>query len=107
MQGNRLMANDSVRAYIDAQLAEIHARDTADAAEVMRYLTAVMRGEHTEQALRLVGEGVQEIVDIDVPSKERLKAAELIGRRYGMFKDNMSVSVAVPVVLAGEDDLED
>ena len=66
-----------------------------------------MRGERTEQTLQLVGDGVQQITNIEVSAKERLKAAELIGKRYGIFKDNVDVSGAVPVVISGGDELED
>lgn len=65
------------------------------------YLTAVMRGQHTEQTLQLIGEGVQKIADIDVSAKERIKAAELIGKRYGMFKDNVNVDLE-PVVIVND-----
>ncbi len=86
-----------VRAYIDARLDEIRSEKTADAQEVLEYLTAVMRGRETEETLRLAGDGVQEVTEISVSAKERLKAAELIGRRYGMFTDKAQVSLAVPV----------
>ena len=36
---------------------------------------------------------------------ERLKAAELIGKRYGMFTDKVNVEGAIPVVII--DDLDD
>lgn len=80
-----------LKKYIDEQLELLHNQKTADAQEVLEYLTAVMRGEHTEQVLKLIGEGVQSVTDIDVSAKERLKAAELIGKRYGMFKDNINL----------------
>ena len=57
-----------------------------------------MRGEHKEQVLRLIGEGVQVIADIDVSAKERLKAAELLGKRHGIFKENVSVDIS-PVTI--------
>ena len=66
-----------------------------------------MRGEHTEQVLKLVGEGVQTVTDIDVSAKERLKAAELIGKRYGLFTDKVGLEGAVPVIITGDDQLED
>lgn len=103
--GSRLLTNANVRAYIDEQLAKIHNEKTADAQEVLEYLTSVMRGEHTEQTLQLVGEGVQKIADIDVSAKERLKAAELIGKRYGMFKDNVNVDGVAKIVF--EEDLNE
>ena len=105
--GSENLAKPDLRAYIDEQLAKIHSAKIADAEEVMKYLTSVMRGEHTEQVLKLVGEGVQTVTDIDVSAKERLKAAELIGKRYGMFTDKVGVEGAVPVIIMGDDQLED
>lgn len=81
-----------MRQYIDEQLEKIHNEKTADAQEVIEYLTSVMRGEQKEKTLRLAGDGVQEIAEIDVAAKERLKAAELIGKRYGLFKENIDVN---------------
>lgn len=105
--GAKMLTNANLKAYIDEQLERIHNEKTADAQEVLEYLTAVMRGQHTEQALQLIGEGVQTITDIDVSARERLKAAELIGKRYGMFKDNLDVGGSIPVVISGGDELED
>lgn len=105
--GAENLSKPDLRAYIDEQLERIHNEKTADAQEVMEYLTAVMRGEHTEQVLKLIGEGVQTITNIDVSAKERLKAAELIGKRYGLFTDKIGVEGIVPVVITGDDQLED
>jgi phage terminase small subunit len=105
--GSENLAKPNLRAYIDEQLAKIHSAKIADAEEVMKYLTSVMRGEHTEQVLKLVGEGVQTVTDIDVSAKERLKAAELIGKRYGLFTDKVGLEGAVPVIITGDDQLED
>ena len=105
--GSENLAKPDLRAYIDEQLAKIHSAKIADAEEVMKYLTSVMRGEHTEQVLKLVGEGVQTVTDIDVSAKERLKAAELIGKRYGLFTDKVGLEGAVPVIVTGDDQLED
>ena len=96
-----MLKNVETKTYIDEQLERIHSEKTADAQEVLEYLTAVMRGKHKEQILQLIGDGVQEITDIDVSAKERLKAAELIGKRYGMFKDNVSVDLE-PVVIVND-----
>lgn len=99
--GAKMLTNANLKAYIDEQLERIHNEKTADAQEVLEYLTAVMRGQHTEQTLQLIGNGVQKIADIDVSAKERLKAAELIGKRYGMFKDNVGVDLE-PVVIVND-----
>ena len=63
-------------------------KKTADAQEVIEYLTSVMRGKHKDQTLKLIGDGVQKIVDINVPAKDRIKAAELLGKRYGLFNSD-------------------
>ena len=109
--GARLLRNASVRAYVDEKLAEISSRKTAKAAEVMEYLTSVLRGE-SEASVVVVegyGDGCSEAKIIKKPpdEKERLKAAELLGKRYSLFTDRVDVGGAVPVVISGGEDLED
>lgn len=105
--GQRLLTFVDLKQYIDAELEKLHSAKIADAQEVLEYLTAVMRGQHTEQVLKLVGDGIQTVADIDVSAKERIKAAELIGKRYALFSDKMDLGGAVPVVIMGDDQLED
>lgn len=83
--GQRLLKNVEIKHYIDSVIEELHSQRTADAQEVIEYLTAVMRGEHKDQTLRFVGDGVQQLINIAVPARDRLKAAELLGKRYGLF----------------------
>ena len=47
------------------------------------------------------------MLDKPPDEKERLKAAELLGKRYGLYTEKMDVTGAVPVVISGEDELED
>ena len=91
--GRKPQYKPETAAYIKEQLERIHNENTADAQEVLEYLTAVMRGKHTEQTLRLVGDGMQEITDIEVAAKERLKAAELLGKVHMMFTDKVEQQV--------------
>ena len=62
----------------------------------MEYLTAVLRGESS--AFVVVVEGVGDgcssakIVKKPPDEKERLKAAELLGKRFGLFTDKVNVS---------------
>ena len=92
-QGQRMLKNVEVRSYLDEQIERIHNEKTADAQEVIEYLTAVMRGDHTEQTPIFIGEGIQKITDIDVSAKDRLKAAELLGKRYSLFTDKVETDV--------------
>lgn len=106
-QAARLLANVSIKAYIDEKMEQLHNERTADAQEVLEYLTAVMRGQQTEQTLISVGDGVQKIGNIEVGARDRLKAAELIGKRFGLFKEGLELAGVLPVVIAGEAELED
>ena len=88
-QGNRLLANVSVKAYIKQQLDRLHSKRTADAREIVEYLTGVMRGDCTD-------------ADGTAPAiRDRLKAAELLGKRWGIFTDKVSLDVQ-PVVLIND-----
>ena len=77
--------------YIEQQLKQIKTEKIADAQEVLEYLTSVMRGEQKEQVALLTGEGVQNLVQKDVSAKDRLKAAELIGKRYALFTEKVEL----------------
>ena len=100
---------NNIKAYIDDRLDQISSAKTADAKEVMEYLTSVMRGESSAEIVVVEGEGegyssarkVQKAPD----EKERLKAAELLGKRYGIFTDKMSLDGAIPVIISGEENL--
>lgn len=105
--GEENLKKPELKTYIDERLEQLHSEKIADAQEVLEYLTSVMRGEHTEQVLRLDGDGVQVVDSVQTPTRDELKAAELIGKRYGMFKDAVDLGGAVPVVISGGDDLAD
>ena len=79
-----------IKKYIEERLAELNSQKIADQEEILQYLTAVMRGETTEQTLRSVGDFGQMIDYIDVGAKDRIKAAELLGKRYSMWTDKQT-----------------
>ena len=101
VNGCKLLTNTNIKAYIEEQLEKIHDEKIADIKEVMMYLTAVMRGETQSSVLSLCGDGFQEVIEKNPDEKERLRAAELIGKRYGMFTDKMKVDVE-PVVVVND-----
>lgn len=103
--GSENLAKPDIKAYIQEQLEQLHSEKIADATEVLQYLTSVMRGEHKEEVPLLCGEGVQTLAPKEVGAKERLKAAELIGKRFGLFTDRVGIDGAVPVVI--HDDIPD
>lgn len=46
-------------------------------------------------------------VEREIKLNDKMKALELLGKHLGMWDDKIDVNVAVPVVICGEDDLED
>ncbi len=46
-------------------------------------------------------------VERDVKIGSKIKALELLGKHLGMWNDKVDVNVAVPIVISGEDALED
>ncbi|MGL9929370.1 phage terminase small subunit [Enterococcus sp. DIV1206] len=105
--GQENLTKPDLRAYIDECLAELKNERTADAQEVLEYLTAVMRGEYKEATLIGVGEGAQAVVDIDVGAKDRLKAAELLGKRHALFTDKVDLQTGDIVIKVGEWDADE
>lgn len=104
--GSKLLNNAKVRRYIDRELDVIRSRNIADAEEVMLFLTRVMRGD-VKEPMVLRGENGQVVEMVAFSARERLKAAELIGKRYGIFSENVQVQGSEPVIIFGGDDIED
>jgi Phage terminase, small subunit len=105
----KLLENVSVKSYIDEKMQEISSSKIASAEEVMKLLTSTMRGEIQEEVVVVENMGDKSsearIVNKQVSAKERIKAAELLGKRHQLFTDKISVEGAVPVVIM--DDLEE
>lgn len=93
---SRLMNKPEIKEYIDKQLSKLHNERTADAQEVLEYLTSVLRGESSSSELVVegIGDGCSEARTIEKPpsEKERLKAAELLGKRYGLYTDKVDIN---------------
>lgn len=109
----RMLRNVKVKNYLDERLAELHDARTADAKEVLEYLTAVMRGESKSEEIvvELVGDGCSQARTMQKhPSeKDRLKAAELLGKRYGLYTDRMDVDADTELTIKidyGDDDAD-
>ena len=94
---SRLLTNVNVKKYIDDRMEEIHNEKTADAQEVIEYLTSVMRGESASEEIVVegIGDGCSTARAIEkAPSeKDRLKAAELLGKRYGLYTERIEEKV--------------
>jgi len=92
---SRLLTNANVKTYVDEQLEKMHSKRTADAQEVLEYLTKVMRGEETETVA--TAKGLYK--DIELSGKDRIKAAELLGKRHALFTDKVDLNATGDIVV--------
>ena len=88
------MSKHDIKAYIDERMKEKEEALIADQNEVLRYLTAVLRGESKSSVVVVESTGdfmstAREMMKAP-DEKERLKAAELLGKRYGLYKDTVN-----------------
>ena len=101
---NKLLENVGVKSYIQERLKEIDDKKIADQKEVLERLTKFGRREEFESVVVMVDKakfdnngkfvGVEktpEIVKIPTPSKDTIKALELLGKRYRIFSEKSEV----------------
>ena len=94
-QGQRLLKNVEGQKYLAELMAEKESELIASQDEVLKYLTSVMRGksQSTEIVVEGIGDGCSEARTVlkEPSEKERLKAAELLGKRYGLYTDKVEL----------------
>lgn len=72
-------------------MAEKETSLIADQNEILEYLTSVLRGE--SEAGMIVDKNGDMTVSPDLPGvKDRLRAAELLGKRYGLFVEKVDLT---------------
>lgn len=100
--GCKILDNPRVKAYIDDRMADFEREAIASQEEVLSYLTSVMRGEQTEQVMVSGGE----VIDVAVGAKDRIKAAELLGKRYGAWTERVDLVGSVGVTIVDDIDAD-
>lgn len=92
---DRLMKQPKVAAAIAARMKELEDASIAKAEEVLKHLTAVMRGEIKEEVIVVEGSGdgysSARVMTKQISEKDRLKAAELLAKRYGLLTEKVSL----------------
>lgn len=81
VSGRENLQKPTVKAYIDAKMAEIESHKIADAKEVLQFYTRVLREEETEEVALPTGDDVV-TVEKKPSFKDRLTAAKELMKRY-------------------------
>ena len=109
--GSENLTKMDITAYVEELMQKLESERTASAKEVLEMLTSSMRGEIKEEVVVVEGTGDgcsdARIVEKQIGLKDRIKAAELLGKRYRLFTDKVEVEGVLPVMIVGEDKLEE
>lgn len=107
--GQENLTKPDLKNYIDERMKQIEDERIAKADEVLKHLTAAMRGEILEDVVVVEGEGdgcsSARLVRKEISAKDRIKAAELLGKRYRLFVDKTEIEGSIPVQIV--DDIDD
>ena len=101
--GSRMLSNVEVKNYIDERMKEIENKRIAKAEEVLAFLSSSLRGEIDEEVVASESDGEGGIKPIilkkQLSAKDRIKAAELLGKRYALFTEKVDVEGNVGVTI--------
>lgn len=109
--GEENLRKPEIKEYIEKRMAEKESQLIANQDEVMRYLTAVMRREKMESVVvtlntektsyvpdkngtmrkQTVKQEIPQIIEIPAQLRDANKAAELLGKAYGIYTDKVDV----------------
>ena len=127
--GEENLRKPELKEYIEKRMAEKESQLIADQDEVMRYLTSVMRREKMESVVvtlntektsyvpdengtmrkQTVKQEIPQIIEIPAQLRDANKAAELLGKAYGIYTDKVEVDADMDLNITidyGEDDTE-
>ena len=111
---DKLLKNTNVKEYLQKRMADKQEELIADQDEVLRYLTSVMRRELKESVVVTIQEKIEEwvkaedtetlkkqtittekpcIVEIPARLSDSNKAAELLGKAYGIYTERIDADV--------------
>ena len=94
--GRQNLTKVAISEYISERMQAKDKERIASQDEVLEFLSRVVRGEEYEEFAIGIGGGAQEMTVRQPTIKERIDAAEKLGKRYGIWKDNVNVTHKLP-----------
>lgn len=103
--GARLLAKANIKNYIDEVMSAKDESRIASQDEILQILTDIARGITEEEVVQFSQLG-EELRTTRKPTiKDRMKASELLGKRYRMFTDKTELEITEPITII--DDIGD
>ena len=102
VEGCKLLRNPKVEAYLKEREQQIESDRIAKAEEVLAFLSASLRGEVLEEVVStesIDGMIKPVILKKQLSAKDRIKAAELLGKRYALFTEKVDLEGNVGVTI--------
>ena len=100
--GSMNLTKVDIKSYIDEKMKEIESDRIAKAEEVLAFLSASLRGEVLEEVVSTENiEGMIKpvILKKQLSAKDRIKAAELLGKRYALFTKKVDLEGNIGVTI--------
>lgn len=116
---SKLLQNTTIKKYIEERWAQLESEKIAGQQEVLEYYTKVMRGEELEEHAFTIAEKVFdeeggmsineriETIKLEPKTRDRNKAAEMLGKRYVMWTDKQQTEDITPRFLEDVPDDDD
>ena len=102
VEGCKLLRNPKVEAYLKDREKQIEDDRIAKAEEVLAFLSSSLRGEVVEEvvATETVDGMIKPVIlKKQLSAKDRIKAAELLGKRYALFTEKVDLEGNVGVTI--------
>lgn len=112
VMGTRLLSNTKIKERLQEipqtyKMSEEEEKNKiADIKEIQEFLTAVMRQEKKEEEIVVAGD-FAETKEKTPPISTAIKAAETLAKLQGAFRNDINITGALPVIISGDDELED
>ena len=98
VNANRLLRNAKIKSYIEERMKQKESERIASQDEVLEFLTRVIRGQEVEEVVGFTKCGI--VKENKTPStRDRVKAAELLGKRYALFTEKVNVEGNMGVII--------
>lgn len=91
--GQQNLTKVDIKEYIEKRLEEKEDALIAKQDEVLKYLTSVMRGSSKSSVLARQDDGSEHVIEKKPDEKERLKAAELLGKVHMLFTEKVQQEI--------------
>lgn len=108
-QGQRLLKNVEIKNRLQEIREKIQDENIATIKDIEEFLSLSLNGEMEEEVISVVAEieGSSKVVKTkkQISLRDRIKAAELLGKRYGLWTDKVDLSSDLTLIF--EDDYGD